>query len=261
MGRLRLRRVALVALGAGALVVTLVVAPALAKQGKKTKANSYVVTRLDSDIPGRADKLDSDLVNAWGLAALPGSPWWVSDNGTNLSTLYTADGTKQDLVVQVPGAPTGLVANAGSEFPVSNGSTSGTARFIFDTESGQILGWSPSVDATHALLGKDRSDVGAIYKGLAIDPAADRIYAADFHNARVDVFDGSFTLQHIPGAFVDPGLEKGYAPFGIQAIGNEIFVGYAKQDADAEDEVAGHGHGFVDAYDLNGMFLERVASH
>jgi uncharacterized protein (TIGR03118 family) len=242
------------------LAATLVVAPALARQGAK-RENSYVVSRLVSDIPGRADKLDSDLVNAWGLAALPGSPWWVNDNGTNLSTLYTADGTKQGLIVSVPGNPSGMVANAGSNFPVTNGSTSGTARFIFDTEGGQILGWAPNVDGTHALVAVDRSNIGAVFKGLAINPTADRLYAADFHNGQVDVFDGSFTELSMPGAFVDPGLDKGYAPFGIQTIGNEVFVSYAKQDADRHDDVAGHGHGFVDAYDLNGNFIERVATH
>jgi uncharacterized protein (TIGR03118 family) len=107
----------------------------------------------------------------------------------------------------------------------------------------------------------NRSSDGAIYKGLAIaDTAAGpRLYAADFHNARVDVFNGSFGL--VPGGFVDPALPAGYAPFNVQTIGDRVFVAYAKQDEDAEDEVAGQGTGFVAAYDLAGNLLERVAQH
>jgi len=258
MGRLRSRWPRRVWLGVAALAVAALAAPALAGH---TRANSYVVHRLVSDIPGRAAKLDPDLVNGWGLAALPTSPWWVADNGTDRSTIYTADGTKQGLVVGVDSAPTGMVANVGPNFVVSNGTNSGSAKFLFATEKGKILGWSPSVDVTHAVVGADRSNVGAIYKGLAIDSAADRIYAADFHNGRVDVFDANFALITSPGAFVDPQLDASYAPFGIQTIGTRIFVTYAKQDADAEDEVAGQGRGFVDVYSTAGDLLGRVAQH
>jgi uncharacterized protein (TIGR03118 family) len=108
---------------------------------------------------------------------------------------------------------------------------------------------------------KDRSDVGAIYKGLTVanTPAGPRLYAADFHNARIDVLDGSFGL--VPGGFVDSTLPDGYAPFNVQAIGERIFVAYARQDEEGEDEVAGQGLGFVDAYDLAGNLLGRVAQH
>ena len=100
----------------------------------------------------------------------------------------------------------------------------------------------------------DRSNVGAIYKGLAIasTPAGDVLYATDFHNARVDVFDGSMHAREHLSTFVDPGLPAGYAPFGIQTIGGRIFVTYAKQDADAEDEIAGKGLGVVDMFDTAG---------
>jgi archaellum component FlaG (FlaF/FlaG flagellin family) len=90
-------------------------------------ANAYTVTDLVSDVPGMASHVDSDLVNAWGLTSLPTSPWWVADNGTNVSTLYLADGTKRSLTVQVPNAPTGAVSNTGSNFVVSNGTSSGPA--------------------------------------------------------------------------------------------------------------------------------------
>jgi uncharacterized protein (TIGR03118 family) len=110
------------------------------------------------------------------------------------------------------------------------------------------------------VVGADLED-GAIYKGLAISSAADMLYAADFHNGRVDVFDGNFMPVTNPGAFEDPGLPAGYAPFGIQNVGGEIIVSYAKQDADKHDEIGGPGLGFVDAYDQSGVFLERIASH
>jgi uncharacterized protein (TIGR03118 family) len=192
------------------------------------------------------------LVNGWGLAALPTSPWWVADNGTDVSTLYTQDGTAVSLVVSVPNAPTGLVANSGAGFVVGTGS----ARFIFSTEEGKILAWNPSVGTTAQVVA-DRG-VGAIYKGLAI--ADGRLYATDFHNGRVDVFNSSFTYVPLPGAFVDPGIPAGFAPFGIQEIGGDIFVTYAKQDADAVDDVQGQGLGFVDQFDTDGVFLQRVVT-
>jgi uncharacterized protein (TIGR03118 family) len=226
----------------------------------------FSVHNLVSDGFVPADRTDHDLVNGWGLTAGPTTPWWIADNGTDVSTLYQGDGTKVPLVVSVPGAPTGAVFNGGSGFVVSSGQASGPARFIFATESGTILGWNSAVPppppATAAILSADRSDVGAIYKGLAIASTAhgDLLYAADFHNARIDVFDSSFDLVTPAGSFVDPRLPHGYGPFGIQNIGGNIFVTYAKQDEDAEDEVAGHGFGFVDVFDTSGHFIRRVAS-
>jgi uncharacterized protein (TIGR03118 family) len=125
---------------------------------------------------------------------------------------------------------------------------------------GVIAGWSPAVSLTHAVVAVTRS--GAVYKGLAIASTAvgDFLYAADFHNARVDVFNDSFGLVTAPGAFVDPKLTDGFAPFGITNIGGQIFVAYAKQDADQEDEVAGQGLGFVDAFDTGGNFPRRRVS-
>jgi uncharacterized protein (TIGR03118 family) len=135
--------------------------------------------------------------------------------------------------------------------------------FIFATEEGKILGWNPSVSLSQAQVAVDHSGIGAVYKGLAIasTPGGDFLYATDFHNGRVDVFDGSFDQVSMPGAFVDPAIPAGYAPFGIQSIGATIVVTYAKQDAAREDDVAGQGHGFVDLFDTSGMFLRRVATH
>jgi uncharacterized protein (TIGR03118 family) len=221
--------------------------------------NSYTVTRLVSDQPGVAPVLDSDLVNAWGLAASSTSPWWVADNGTSRSTLYNGNtGQKVALTVDVgtDSGPTGVVFNGGSGFVVTSGGNSAPARFIFDSEDGLIRGWNPAVDPTHAIVSPADPVPGAIYKGLAI--AGGMLYAADFHNGLVDVFDGSWALVN---RFTDPGLPSGYAPFGIQAIGSRIFVSFAKQDADAEDEVAGQGLGFVDSFDMDGNLVARVAQH
>ena len=252
-GRTRFRA----SIAAAAFVFGILAISVLAGAGGAAAPNAYVVHKLVSDEPGVADVQDTNLVNAWGLDARPTSPWWVSDNETDLSTLYRANGAKQGLEVSIPrGAPTGLVANNGSNFVVTNGVDSGVPLFLFDTENGVIAGWSPGVDMTHAIAGV--TIPGADYKGLAI--AGDRLYAADFHHARVDVFDGTFTQVVNPDAFVDPKIPDGFAPFGIQTIGGKIVVTYAKQDADAEDEVAGQGLGFVDAYDGSGKLLGRIAT-
>jgi uncharacterized protein (TIGR03118 family) len=230
---------------------------------RAAERNAFTVVPLVSDQPGVAPNTDPNLVNAWGLTSSPTSPWWVSDNGTDKSTLYRgSDGVpfppppSMPLVVNVPNAPTGTVFNPTTAFVLPTG---GKALFLFDTEEGKVLGWNQA-QGMDSVVVADLGD-GAIYKGLAIanSAAGPRIYAADFHNAKVDVFDGSFSP--VPGGFVDPSLPSGYAPFGIQTIGDRVFVSYAKQDADAEDEVAGQGKGFVDAYDTAGNLLGRVAQH
>jgi uncharacterized protein (TIGR03118 family) len=222
------------------------------------EGNAYTVTPLVSDVPGAAPVVDPNLVNAWGLTASTTSPWWVADNETSLSTLYNGAGTPQALVVSVgtDSGPTGVVFNTlGSGFTVTNGTQSGSSRFIFDGEDGVLRGWSPTVDGTHALFGA-MGDSGAIFKGLAI--ADGKLYAADFFNNEVAVFNSSWSLVD---RFTDRGLPAGYAPFGIQAIGGNIFVTFAKQDAEREDEVAGQGRGFVDEFDTSGNLIARVAQH
>jgi uncharacterized protein (TIGR03118 family) len=228
--------------------------------------NAYHVVSLVADVPGVAAFTDPNLVNGWGITAGPTTPWWVSNNGTDTSTLYDGTGTARPLVVSVPGHPTGTVFNGTTHFVVSAGVASGPARFLFATESGTILGWNPAVPppptSTHAQLAVDRSGVGAIYKGLAIGHSGglDYLYATDFHNGRIDVFGGSFALQAWAGAFTDPALPAGYAPFGIANLGGTLYVTFAKQDAERHDEIAGEGLGFVDAFGTDGSFIGRVAS-
>ena len=241
-------------------VLVAAVAALLILVGKTSAAggNSFTVHNLVSDGSVPADHVDPNLVNGWGITRGPTTPWWVSDNGTDKSTLYRGDGTIVPLVVRVEGGPTGTVFNSTTSGFFLN--PTAQARFLFVTESGMVRGWNPAVQPTTAVTAVNRANVHAIYKGLAIASTSDgdRLYAADFHNARVDVFNGSWKLLNRPGAFQDPNLPEGYAPFGIQTIGGWVYVAYAKQDADREDEIAGSGLGIVDVYDLNGMFLRRA---
>jgi uncharacterized protein (TIGR03118 family) len=251
---------------------TLTLALALAGASAALAADSgrYQQRNLVSDGFIAADHVDPHLVNAWGVAFNPFGFVWVADADGNVSTLYDGDGNINPLVVQIPspttstgGNPTGIVFNGSSGFVVTNGTASGASRFLFATENGVIAGWAPNVDLTHAMRAVDNSAGGAIYKGLALSAggSGQLLYASDFFNARVDVFDSSFQPVTLPaGAFTDPRLPVGYAPFGIQAIGGDIYVTYAKQNADRDEEVTGQGLGFVDVYDPNGRLLRRVAS-
>jgi uncharacterized protein (TIGR03118 family) len=229
---------------------------------------SYTVTPLVSDVPGAAALTDPHLVNAWGLTrSATTSPWWVADNGTDLSTLYATPSNGplaiNPLVVTVDGGPTGAVfAGIANNFPVATATstTLGPASFIFASEDGKIRAWRGGTTALITAQG----DPDANYKGLAIaqpSPGNPLLYAANFKQAQVDVFNGSWQNVTPAHSFVDPMLPDGYAPFGIQAIGSRIFVSYAMQDAEQEDEVAGEGRGFVDAYDLDGNLLARIAQH
>jgi uncharacterized protein (TIGR03118 family) len=247
-----------------ALVALVPAAPAAASQ----PGNSYHQTNLVSDLPGLAQLTDPDLVNPWGLAAGPATPAWVANNGTDTATIYPGfvNGSpivKAPLVVSIPGgAPTGQVFNPTPGFVVRSGDASGPARFIFDSEAGLVTGWNPGVPppppSTQAQVGASMPD--ANYKGLAIaDTAAGTLlYAADFHNGRIDVFDQAFNPVHLSGSFADPEIPQGFAPFNVQDLGGVLYVAYAKQDADAEDEVAGPSLGFVDVYSTSGQLLRHL---
>ena len=200
---------------------------------------------------------DTALVNGWGLSASATSPWWTSNQKTNTSTLYTGVGSKNATIVAVAGGPTGTVASSSTTaFAVSQNGVSGASRFLFDTLGGQILGWTPTVNATNAVVAVDNTTAGAIYTGLAT--VNDRLYAADFHNGRVDSFDASFKPLGLP--FKDPNIPSGWAPFGIQALGGNIFVAYAQQDSAKKNVVPGGGLGYVDEFSADGALLMRVAS-
>jgi uncharacterized protein (TIGR03118 family) len=241
------------AVAAAALAVA---AAATAAQGRLA-AGIYNVHPLVSDSGGTTN--DGSLVNAWGLSAGPTTPWWSANNGTNTSTLYSGTGAKVALTVSVPGAPTGTVFNGNTaDFVVSENGKSGAARFLFATEGGTILGWTPAVNGATAIAGADRSSAGAVYKGLAT--ANDRLYATDFHNGKVDVFDASFKLITTSGGFKNAKIPKGFAPFGIQALGGNIFVTYAKQDAAKKDDVAVPGQAYVDEFTPDGALVASVVN-
>ena len=222
--------------------------------------NSYHRRDLVSDGGVPAEHVDPDLINGWGLAASASGPWWVNAADSGKSLLYNAEGIKNALIVSVPGAPTGIVFNGGPRFIIPNVAA---ARFLFASEDGTISAWSPSlVPNTQAVVVVDNSASEASYKGLAIDStsAGTRLYAADFHNAHVDVFDGAFAPVTMAGAFTDPNLPEGYAPFGIRTLAGSVFVAYALQDEEGDEEVAGPGLGVVDKYDLDGRLIARVAT-
>lgn len=235
---------------------------------KGLNSQFYAQHNLISNGTVAADHTDANLVNAWGLDASPTSPWWISDNGSGKSTLYNVATGAIVADFTVPGVggaqgnPTGLVFNGGTGFVVNNGIGSpAPARFIFSSEDGTISAFkgAPIVTVVPNPLAPAH---GAIYKGLAIDSrtAGTLLYATDFHNGKVDIFDSSFHAVTIAGAFTDPALPAHFAPFGIQNINGTIYVTYARQDQDAEDDVPGPGNGYVDAYDTSGNFIRRVAS-
>lgn len=223
-----------------------------------------------SDGASAAPHTDPNLKNSWGVAFNPNGFVWVANNGTQTATLYDGNGVVQSLVVSIPATangpanPTGIVFNKGPDLMLSRAGKSGVAAFLFAGEGGSITAWAPAVDTTHAFTVVDSSASGAIYKGLALGTlpsGGHRLYATDFHNNRVDVFDGAFNRITVPGGFADAQIPAGFAPFGIQAIGGKIFVTYAKQDGDAEDDVPGAGQGFVDVFDLDGNLTQRFAAN
>ncbi len=250
----------------GLLAVLAIAAAAIPVVASAGTSSQYQQTNLISDIPGVARITDPNLVNPWGQAASPTSPLWVADNGTNVSSLYTG-GIKGSipqivpLVVSIPeGAPTGVVFNPTGDFVVHTESGSAAANFIFASEAGRITAWSKAVSGTRAKIeftGKD-----AVYKGLALASAGGPhfLYATNFHEGRIDVLNAHFKPVGTPGGFKDPAIPAGFAPFGIQLLGGELYVTYAKQDAAKHDDVAGPGNGFVDVYDTSGHLLHRLIS-
>jgi uncharacterized protein (TIGR03118 family) len=239
-------------------------------------ANVFVQHNLVSDLPGVADVVDRCLVNPWGIVASPTSPFWISDNGTGLSTLYNGNGAATPLVVAIPGpngapapaqtcgsstlgpgAPTGTVFNDTASFLAGTA----PASFIFATEQGVIVGWNGPSGQKGVVLA-DRSASGAVYKGLAIATRSEGplLYAANFNAGTVDVFDGSMNMVTLPGAFTDPSIPAGFAPFNIKNLDGSLYVTYAKQDSLRHDDVAGSGNGYIDIYDLNGLLQRRLVS-
>jgi uncharacterized protein (TIGR03118 family) len=242
----------------------LLVLPSLLAARPAVAQAGYVQNNLVSDQPGVAKFTDPNLVNAWGIAASGTSPFWVANNGTGTATLYNTLGKPQALVVSVPAlgggaaAPTGQVFNGTTDFAAGGG----TSRFIFSTEDGTINAWAPGATGTTAVIAADHSGAGAVYKGLALanNGTSNFLYAPDFANNRIDVFNNAVGDATLGGNFTDPNAPAGYAPFNVQNLGGTLFVTFARQQAGSTDEAHGDGFGFVDAFDANGNFLRRIAS-
>jgi uncharacterized protein (TIGR03118 family) len=245
-----------------------------------TAMSGFSVTSLVADTVGTGALVtDANLVTGWGIAFGPAMPARVANNRTGTSTLHDGNGSAQPgaapLVVRFANgaapafAPTGMVFNGTRDFVVSSAGKFGPSRYIFAGEGGMIAGWSPDVNRNNAItVFSDRGDV--VYKGLAVasNGGGNFLYATDFHNGKIDVFDGSFKQQVSSAmrfAFTDPTLPAGYAPFGIQAVENgvngttQLYVAYAKQSApDNRDHENGTGLGLVNVFDTNGKLLSHL---
>jgi uncharacterized protein (TIGR03118 family) len=212
-----------------------------------------------------AAKTDANLLNAWGIAISPSGVFWISANHSSLSVIYDASGATLRPPVSIPapgnpkggGAPSGAVFNSTADFTI--GLTGPVAKFIFATEDGTLAAWA---GGSAAVIAVDRSSSSTVYKGLTIanNGGANFIYAADFHNGKIDVFDRTFAYVSGTG-FNDPAIPAGFAPFNIRNIDGMLYVLYAKQKApDAMDDQAGPGNGYVDIFKPDGTMVSRFAS-
>jgi len=238
----------------------------------------YTRTDLTADIAATspsAPNLDPNLVNAWGLSRGSGSPFWVADNGTGLSTLYNGAGVPQALVVKIPtvdgqgtSAPTGTVFNYSKGFEVGAPGSGTPAVFLFCTEDGTIAAWNPTVDRNNAVL-KVKRGGKAVYKGCALAQTQDGVflYATNFLTGRVEVFDSLFAPVKSRGFDLDDdddhghghdNSSRGFAPFGIQNVGGSLVVTYAKRTPGSNDEQHGPGLGAVAVFDASGRLLSRL---
>ncbi|WP_020655480.1 TIGR03118 family protein [Massilia niastensis] len=232
-----------------------------------TVNSTFASTTLVTEAAGGAPNTDPRLVNAWGIAFNPTGFVWVSNQGSSTSTLYDGNGVPQTLIVAIPAGtggaarPTGIVFNGSQDFRVAQNGVTGASPFIFAGEGGTISGWSPAVNRTNAVTAVDTGANGAVYKGLAIGASsgANFIYATDFRRGGVDVYDATFQRVTLPGGgFVDPGLPANYAPYGIQAVGERVYVSYAQRAANGTDVVAGAGLGLINVFSTGGAFIGRL---
>jgi uncharacterized protein (TIGR03118 family) len=219
----------------------------------------YQQVNLVSDLPGVAVLQDTNLVNAWGISFGAATPFWVSDNGTGLATLYavTNDSSgavhvvKQGLQVKIPGEgnPTGQAFNTAGGF---NGDL-----FLFVSEDGTVSGWRPALGATAETLVPGNTNT--VYKGMTLASTTNGpvLLASNFRQGTVDAYGTNSALM---GQFTDPNAPSGYAPFGIQAIDGMVFVTFAKQDDAKHDDASGPGHGLIDVFDPATGVFHRFAT-
>lgn len=212
----------------------------------------YEVTNLVSNQENAAKTIDPLIVNAWGLTHGPGTPWWISDNNSGWSTLYTNIGAKVALNVLIPtaggdgpGTPTGVVFNGSTDFQIKGS----PARFLFATLDGTISGWSPAANPDAAIVAVKTS--GASYTGLAISTKRSEnvLLAVDNTNNKVDIYDHDFKLVR---SFTDPAVPAGFAAFGIQDFDGLVYVSFAAS--------SGAAGGFIDIYSEDGTLLKHLAN-
>ncbi len=226
----------------------------------ETRASFITQTNLVSNQSGVATLTDPNLVNPWGVSYSPSSPFWVSDNGTGVATLYTVNSadvpTKAGLTVTIPGdgSVTGQINTTGGLSAPFHGD-----NFVFVSEDGTISGWRGALGTSAEVL--QLADPNNVYKGAAFENFGGHSYllSANFHTGNIDVLKGDASAPALAGNFTDPGLPNGFAPFNVQNLGGTIYVAYAMQGS-GNDEMDGAGLGFVSKFDLNGNFLGRVAS-
>lgn len=265
------------AIGLGGLIAVVIGLGLLLSRQTPAAApgGSYLQTNIVSDVTGTAHVTDPKLINPWGIVAGPGTPFWIADNNAGVSTLYTGTGTSlagapasvaipapAGSAVNAAGAPTGVVFNGSPDFTVHQGIASGPSLFVFATEDGTIAGWSPMANPASAIIAADNSAQGAVYKGLAIatDGSQAKLFAANFRENTIDVFDSSFQRINKAGSFSDSMIPAGFAPFNVANLGGKLYVTYAKQNDAKHDDVAGAGNGYVDIYELNGTLVKRLIS-
>ena len=228
-------------------------------------SNNYRQTNLVSDIPGFAQLQDPFLINPWGLAMSATSPFWVTNQTSATATLYGGDVSgspffKNALNVTIPGGlPTGSVFSGSStDFIITSGGGTGPARFIFASITGNIVAWRAGTVASI-----QRSNPGHVYTGLAIgnNGVSNFLYAADFANKKIDVYNNTFTLTTLAGTFTDPTIPVDFAPHNIQNLGGTLYVAYARIDPATGRDLPGPGNGFISKFDTNGNFLGRLVSN
>jgi uncharacterized protein (TIGR03118 family) len=243
------------------------------------RGTGFLRTNLVTDVAGTtALNTDPKLGEPWGVVLPEGLPALVTSRDSSISTSYDGAGiarpSSQPLQIHLPSGPlgaefgaAGVVINPSDGFVVSAGGRSGPARLLYAGSGGMIAGWSPEVDVHHALVAYAADDA-AVYTGLAIavssTPSESRLYAADFRNAKVDVFDRAFRKQTRSAtrfAFAEPALPPRYAPFGVAVIGELVYVAYAQQLARANpDPVSGSGAGLVAVFTMEGNFITRLVT-
>ena len=226
-----------------------------------------IVNEVSDQAAVGAPTTDPLLVNPWGLSQAPGGPLWVANQGTSTSTVYSfTTFAKLPLTVTIPSVgdegvgPTGTVFtnfNRPNSFTVSANGKTGHSLFLFDTLDGTISGWAPSVDPANAIIAVDLSSTGAVFTGLTLKNVGSttKLFAADFGNNRVDVFNSQF---HMTGSFTDPSLPEGYSPFNVQTLGDKVYVAYALREADEPEEVVGPGLGYIVVFDTRGNKLTTL---